>query len=339
MHSVVNDSVDPRISIIVVAYNRKQYILNAIRSILNQDLPSNHYEIILVKNFSDEEIDSFLLENGVTNILVNDGSWGESLFTGINVSRGRIVAFLDDDDEFYPNKLSRVYEVFQTLKEVVYYHNSFELVSYKGDKLKSPLYSGQGMTKVISKHDQSGIISIFRRGLFSNLSSVAVSRELLIFNLKSIKGLQTAMDVFTFFMALDSGKKLYFDKAVLTKYYIRRQSAMHSIGDFEAFIKSGIRESNNEFEAYKSLSKKLNEDQLLQIANGIGVQWKILFDSLSENYNTSEFLKNYIYFLKQAYNIRPKYTALISLVVFLRILFGNKAKFIFFVLRTKIVIA
>ena len=45
------------ISVIIVAYNRKMYVKQAVESALNQTYDKNKYEIIVVKNFNDEDID------------------------------------------------------------------------------------------------------------------------------------------------------------------------------------------------------------------------------------------------------------------------------------------
>ncbi|WP_290705506.1 glycosyltransferase, partial [Ferroplasma sp. Type II] len=63
---------NPYISVIIVAYNRKNYIKQAIESVLNQTLNQNLYEIIVVKNFEDMEIDDFINKNNIKNIYTVD---------------------------------------------------------------------------------------------------------------------------------------------------------------------------------------------------------------------------------------------------------------------------
>ncbi len=328
----------PYISVIIVAYNRKQYLLNAIKSVLSQNIPRKDYEIILVKNFSDGEIDKFLIKNEVVSILVNDIIWGESLCVGIKRAKGNAIVFLDDDDEFECNKLRRIFEVFKSFQDIVYYHNSFGLISFKGEELSSPLYSRTRKTKVFSVEDHREIIKILRQGMFLNLSSIAARRSFILANLNYIKELSAAVDVFLFFMALDSGERLFFDHTILTKYYIRKHSAMHSIGDFDTFIKSANVESKNEYETYKFLSSCLTHPYLLAITNGIGRQWKILRDSISTINKTSDYIKEYLLFMRQSFYIRPRYTVMLSLVVLIRVIFRNRARFIFYILRTKLLL-
>ena len=49
----------PYISVIITAYNRKEYLLDAINSVINQTLDKKYYEIIVIKNYNDSKIDDF----------------------------------------------------------------------------------------------------------------------------------------------------------------------------------------------------------------------------------------------------------------------------------------
>ena len=49
----MNDNELPYISVIITAYNRKDFLFNAIKSVVNQTLDKKYYEIIVIKNFED----------------------------------------------------------------------------------------------------------------------------------------------------------------------------------------------------------------------------------------------------------------------------------------------
>ena len=57
-----------KITVIITAYDRKKFILNAVKSALNQKIPESNYELIVVKNYNDKTIDSFLDKNGIKNV-------------------------------------------------------------------------------------------------------------------------------------------------------------------------------------------------------------------------------------------------------------------------------
>ena len=54
----------PFISVIITAHNRKEFLLEAVNSALNQTLPKDEYEIIVVKNFQD--FDDILTNLGIS---------------------------------------------------------------------------------------------------------------------------------------------------------------------------------------------------------------------------------------------------------------------------------
>jgi glycosyltransferase involved in cell wall biosynthesis len=57
----------PFISVIITAHNRREFLLDAVNSALNQTLPKDEYEIIIVKNFS--EYDDILKNLGSRNLI------------------------------------------------------------------------------------------------------------------------------------------------------------------------------------------------------------------------------------------------------------------------------
>jgi glycosyltransferase involved in cell wall biosynthesis len=98
----------PFISVIITAHNRREFLLEAVNSALNQTLPKDEYEIIVVKNFEDERIEKFLEERNVKNIVTKEEPLGAKIFKGVEESRGEVVSFLDDDDLWLPQKLEIV---------------------------------------------------------------------------------------------------------------------------------------------------------------------------------------------------------------------------------------
>jgi len=99
-------------------YNRRDFLLRAVNSVANQTLDKNLYEVIVVKNFEDKSIDETLNKLGYKNIVYDTPRYGEMVAIGIKKSSGDILAFLEDDDEFKPSKLTKVHQVFNKYKYV-----------------------------------------------------------------------------------------------------------------------------------------------------------------------------------------------------------------------------
>jgi glycosyltransferase involved in cell wall biosynthesis len=69
----------PLISVIITAYNRREFIRDAVNSVINSTLPEDEYEIIVVKNFKDEYVDSIVEKTGGKSIITDVVSIGARL--------------------------------------------------------------------------------------------------------------------------------------------------------------------------------------------------------------------------------------------------------------------
>lgn len=93
----------PKLSIIITTFNRPQYLIHAIESVLSQDV--NDYELIIVNDASpDTDTDRIVSSYKDARIRyykneTNQGS-SKSLNIGIKAAMGEYIAILDDDDEW-----------------------------------------------------------------------------------------------------------------------------------------------------------------------------------------------------------------------------------------------
>jgi glycosyltransferase involved in cell wall biosynthesis len=103
----------PKVSVVVPTHNRAGLLPTAIRSVLNQTFPD--FEIVVVDDGSIDNTWEVRREFQDTRIrwLRHDVPRGGAAArnTGIAHSKGEFIAFLDDDDEWYPEKLARQMEV------------------------------------------------------------------------------------------------------------------------------------------------------------------------------------------------------------------------------------
>ena len=89
------------VSLIITAYNYERYIERAIRSAMEQSIPSDQYEIIVVNDASIDKTAEVLLNYQdvirVYNLESNVGLAAARNF-GIKKAKGQFVVFLDADD-------------------------------------------------------------------------------------------------------------------------------------------------------------------------------------------------------------------------------------------------
>lgn len=99
----------PLVSVIITTYNRKDLLKNTIDSILNQTY--KNFELIVVDNCSDydfiSQIKSFNDERIRLFQNTNDGIIAVNRNFGIKQSKGKYIAFCDDDDIWLPQKLEK----------------------------------------------------------------------------------------------------------------------------------------------------------------------------------------------------------------------------------------
>jgi glycosyltransferase involved in cell wall biosynthesis len=96
------------VSVIIPTYNRAGSLECAIKSVIDQTY-GNIEVIIIVDNPCDESIKlkyKYESDNVVFYVLEKNVGGAEARNIGIKKARGTYVAFLDDDDVWYPNKIS-----------------------------------------------------------------------------------------------------------------------------------------------------------------------------------------------------------------------------------------
>ena len=103
----------PKVSVIIPTYNRAEFLRSAIESALSQTFKD--LEVVVADDKSTdhtrEVVESF--KDRRIKYILNEGKKGPSATrnTAILASEGEYIAFLDDDDEWLPDKLQRQVEV------------------------------------------------------------------------------------------------------------------------------------------------------------------------------------------------------------------------------------
>lgn len=99
----------PLISVIIPTFNRSKFLSMAVNSVLRQSIQD--FEIIIVDDCSQDDTSEIVdsIKNKKIKYIRHTANKGESgsRNTGISHSDSEYIAFLDDDDEWYVNKLER----------------------------------------------------------------------------------------------------------------------------------------------------------------------------------------------------------------------------------------
>lgn len=105
---------EPKISVIMLTYNREKLVSRAIESILRQSEPD--FEFIIVDNGSSDRsgaiADEYAEKDGRICVIHRErGNIGSGRNTGLDAARGKYVAFIDDDDWAEADFLEFLYEL------------------------------------------------------------------------------------------------------------------------------------------------------------------------------------------------------------------------------------
>lgn len=120
----------PLVSVIIPTYNRPEMLAGAIQSVLNQTY--DNYEIIVINDcgVTVENIVSSLNENGKILYIKHCSNKGISATrnTGIRNAMGKYIAYLDDDDIFYPNHIEILLSHLETTNSKVAYTDAHKAI-------------------------------------------------------------------------------------------------------------------------------------------------------------------------------------------------------------------
>lgn len=121
------------VSVIISCYNLERYIGPAIRSVLDQSRSAT--QIIAVDDASTDGSAEIIASFGslVTHVrLANNGGVLNATLAGIAVATGDIVAFLDGDDLWRPEKLERVAAEFAADSRLVLLSHDYAIIDGNG---------------------------------------------------------------------------------------------------------------------------------------------------------------------------------------------------------------
>lgn len=109
-------NLSPVVTVIIPTYNHAHFLREALQSIIAQTYTD--WEAIVVNNFSEDDTVEVIKSFADSRIRLvnfrNNGVIAASRNRGIALARGKYLAFLDSDDSWYPEKLARCMESFDT---------------------------------------------------------------------------------------------------------------------------------------------------------------------------------------------------------------------------------
>ncbi|MEL6462427.1 MAG: glycosyltransferase [Cyanobacteria bacterium J06621_15] len=139
------DTRNPLVSVIIGNYNYGRFIAEAIESVLSQTY--ENFELIVVDDGSTDNSREIIESYGdrLTAIFQENGGQGAAFNSGFAASKGEIICFLDSDDYYYPEKITKVVAAFE--KNPDWIQISHGRTSVEGDGTvigRDPTFFSQG---------------------------------------------------------------------------------------------------------------------------------------------------------------------------------------------------
>lgn len=293
-----DDCFKPFISIIITAYNRRKYLLESIKSALNQTLDRSMFEIIVIKNFEDDIIDEFIRKNSIKDI-ISSGIEGYYPFLALQNTEGEILVFLDDDDLMDKHKLQIVYDIFQD-KKIGYFHNNYNVLigdNIIHDKLiNAPHYK---TVRVKNESKLSRLYFLEKILAYANNSCISI-RKIVLEKQKEYLEKQIAnIDRFLYLTAVLSEFDLYIDERILTTYRIHeKQTSALNDRDINTLVKRKLDFINKSIPAFENMCNMATGTLFEGYARTRLINLKLAYNfwSFTKTYNYS--IKEYLIFIR-----------------------------------------
>jgi glycosyltransferase involved in cell wall biosynthesis len=128
-------------SVIIPLYNKARYIQDTIQSVLNQTFTD--YEIIVINDESNDGSEGRVMEfNDIRIQLYSQKNQGVSVARnlGIQKSKGKLIAFLDADDYWFPNHLEELAKLYHSFPKCGMYCSRYKIKTAK-KHFQTPYYN------------------------------------------------------------------------------------------------------------------------------------------------------------------------------------------------------
>jgi glycosyltransferase involved in cell wall biosynthesis len=173
---IAKESFMPLVSVIIPTYNRARFLGGAIRSVFAQSFKD--VEVIVVDDCGSDDTEAVI--KGLPKATIRYFRHGErrggaaARNTGITESSGEFIAFLDDDDEWYPEKLARQMQIMlASPAEVGAVHTGYFIVDRGNGQIRGqmvPTERGDLYEKLLAGNCIGGTSSmLMRRSCFEKI--------------------------------------------------------------------------------------------------------------------------------------------------------------------------
>jgi glycosyltransferase involved in cell wall biosynthesis len=202
------------VSIIMPSYNSEKYILESITSIINQSY--SNWELLIIDDYSKDKtlniVSNYCKNDNRIKLYVNEKNLGSAISRniGIKKSSGRYIAFLDSDDLWHQDKLSKQVN-FMRLNKYSFTYSYYSQIDEQGLLLKN----------INNLPEKVSYISTLKSNKIGCLTAI-YDKE--FFGKVYMENLQKRQDLTLWLKLLRENNNAYCCKEILANYRIRKNS-------------------------------------------------------------------------------------------------------------------
>jgi len=218
----------PRVSVIMTAYNHEAYVADAIASVLAQDYPD--FEVCIIDDGSTDDTRQRIAESieGATApiqvIEQKNAGQASALNEGFKATKGDLVAIMDGDDLWAPSKLSRMTRFIADHPDGGVYQHQVD--DGTGHPYRVILPSGDIMARWLEDGVLNTAVDPYRVQVNVPTSGLMFRREVLDAVLPIPETLIVCPDFYLFVLGLTHGP-LYSEPTTLATWRTHAANATH----------------------------------------------------------------------------------------------------------------
>lgn len=164
----------PSISVIIPVYNGRKYLKEALESVARQTLLP--VELILVDDGSSDDSLELLQEMElpfpVIKIRQDNGGQGAARNHGSRLAQGKYLAFLDQDDRWYPEHLEKLVQPFSKMRRIGWVYSNLDEIDRQGQLVSISL-----LNRLSSRHPKTNLIDMLSHDMFILPSASIILKE------------------------------------------------------------------------------------------------------------------------------------------------------------------
>ncbi|MGC8981889.1 MAG: glycosyltransferase [Minisyncoccia bacterium] len=232
----------PYISVIITAFNRRDFLPRAIESVAKQTLSKDYYEVFVIKNFEDQLIDHLIDKYNFKSINLSTEEMkiiGKYVIDTVKKVNGKVICILEDDDYFFPERLEIILKEFKENENLGYFHNNLKFINEKGMDIKVFMQKQIDRDIILDKDRKNtfNFVKYLKYGINFNVSSMAIKKDIILQQEKILVNLRGSLDYFFFYSALLSDYDLMFSSKILTAYTVHESESHPYSEDMEDYYR------------------------------------------------------------------------------------------------------